>query len=223
MRCESVRKSTDTSVYTYQWHYVAHRTGVRQQCLLTRQAHTNSFVSDALLSVLDGLSSPEKNAAEEQAKLASTSMQQVNAGQSDLKAQLEQAQGALAQAGSASANLERKQSEWEVEKQVYQKREMVWEQREHDYKVRLEEQEKQWRAKVEAALQDMSAHPALASLQRENERLHQEVSALQAQLSSMQMLNGGTDGSGGGAGNRDNSNAAHRSMIGKMAARQAGT
>ena len=143
-------------------------------------------------------------------------MQHVNAGQADLQAQLAQAQGALAQAGSASADLKRKQSEWEVEKQVYQKREMVWEQRERDYKIRLEEQEKQWRAKVEAALQDMSAHPALASLQRENDRLQQEVSALQAQL------NGG-GGGGGGVGDRNADSTAHRSMVGKMAARQAGT
>lgn len=158
----------------------------------------------------------QKLAAEEQARLASTSVHQVNAGQADLKAQLAQAQGALSQAGSASADLARKLSEWEVEKQVYQKREMVWEQRERDYKARLEEQEKQWRAKVDAALQDMSAHPALASVQRENERLKQEVGALQMELSSMQMLNGG----GGGADRH--ANTPHHSMVGKMAARQAG-
>lgn len=52
---------------------------------------------------------------------------------------------ALEQAGGAAGNLERKTAEWEVDKQVYQKREMVWEQRERDYKVRLEEQEKQVR------------------------------------------------------------------------------
>ena len=53
-------------------------------------------------------------------------------------------------------------------------------------------------------------------MQRENERLKQEVGALQMELSSMQMLNGG----GGGADRH--ANTPHHSMVGKMAARQAG-
>ena len=64
----------------------------------------------------------------------------------------------------------------------------AYEQKENQYAEKLAAVEDAWRKKVQDAMADMSAHPALESLRRENDELKQQLSSLTAQLRQLELM-----------------------------------
>jgi hypothetical protein len=100
-----------------------------------------------------------------------------------LEMQLSRMQGEAKKNEGAGKAAMSKEKEWAIEKEIYAKRELAWEAKSREHAAQLSELEEHWRGRVEAAMADMSAHPALETLRRENARLQQEVMSLTAQVS----------------------------------------